>query len=104
MSKTILPFNHSKIIGYQYEIIKTTKNVDRYIVTSTDKLSIDELEEYVREKCLFVGQSKKIKLDNLETETTYIGRDAILSEESFNVVNGHMSAVGKNDNKIKENV
>jgi hypothetical protein len=77
------------MIKYEYEIIKTNKNVDRYIVTSTDKLSIDELEEYVREKCLFVGQSKKIKLDNLETETTYIGRDAILSEESFDVVNGH---------------
>ena len=77
------------MIKYEYEIIKTNKNVDRYIVTSTDKLSIDELEEYVREKCLFVGQSKKIKLDNLETETTYIGRDAILSEESFDVVGGH---------------
>ena len=71
------------MIKYEYEIIKTNKNVDRYII------SIDELEEYVREKCLFVGQSKKIKLDNLETETTYIGRDAILSEESFDVVNGH---------------
>ena len=47
---------------YEYEIIKTKKIVDRYRITSTDKLSIDEIEEYVREECLFVGQSKKFTL------------------------------------------
>ena len=79
----------SKIIGYQYEIIKTTKNVNRYTITSTDKLSLDEIEEQVRQECLFVGQAKTITLDNLTTETTYIGKDDILSEESINVVKGH---------------
>ena len=74
---------------YEYEVIKTKKIVDRYIITSTDKLSIDEIEEYVREECLFVGQSRKIKLDNLETETTYIGQDDILCEERIDIVGGH---------------
>ena len=31
----------------------------------------------------------EITLDNLTTETTYIGKDDILSEESINVVKGH---------------
>ena len=74
---------------YEYEIIKTNKNVDRYIITSTDKLSIDEIEEYVREECLFVGQSKKFTLDHMTTETTYIGQDDILSEERIDIVGGH---------------
>ena len=74
---------------YEYEIIKTNKNVDRYIITSTDKLSIDEIEEYVREEWLFVGQSKKFTLDHMTTETTYIGQDDILSEERIDVVGGH---------------
>ena len=74
---------------YEYEIIKTNKNVDRYIITSTDKLSIDEIEEYVREESLFVGQSKKFTLDHMTTETTYIGKDDILSEERIDVVGGH---------------
>ena len=74
---------------YKYEIIKTKKIVDRYIITSTDKLSIDEIEEYVREECLFVGQSKKFTLNHMTTETTYIGQDDILSEEHIDVVKGH---------------
>ena len=74
---------------YEYEIIKTKKIVDRYIIVSTDKLSIDEIEEYVREECLFVGQSKKFTLDHMTTETTYIGQDDILSEERIDVVGGH---------------
>ena len=77
------------MIKYEYEIIKTTKNVNRYSITSTDKLSLDEIEEQVRKECLFVGQAKTITLDNLTTETTYIGKDDILSEESINVVKGH---------------
>ena len=74
---------------YEYEIIKTKKIVDRYIITSTDKLSIDEIEEYVREECLIVGQSNKFTLDHMTTETTYIGQDNILSEEHIDVVAGH---------------
>ena len=74
---------------YEYEIIKTKKIVDRYRITSTDKLSIDEIEEYVREECLFVGQSKKFTFDHMTTETTYIGQDNILSEERIDVVGGH---------------
>jgi len=77
------------MIKYEYEIIKTTKNVDRYTITSTDKLSLDEIEEQVQEECLFVGHSKKITLDNFTIETTYIGKDDILSEEHINVVKGH---------------
>ena len=34
-------------------------------------------------------KSKTITLDNLTTETTYIGKDDILSEESIDVVKGH---------------
>ena len=74
---------------YEYEIIKTKKIVDRYIITSTDKLSIDEIEEYVSEECLIVGQSNKFTLDHMTTETTYIGQDDILSEEHIDVVAGH---------------
>ena len=74
---------------YEYEIIKTKKIVDRYMITSTDKLSINKIEEYVREECLFVGQSKKFTLDHMTTETTYIGQDYILSEERIDVVGGH---------------
>ena len=74
---------------YEYEIIKTNKNVDRYIITSTDKLSIDEIEEYVSEECLIVGQSNKFTLDHMTTETTYIGQDDILSEERIDIVGGH---------------
>ena len=74
---------------YEYEIIKTKKIVDRYMITSTDKLSIDEIEEYVSEECLIVGQSNKFTLDHMTTETTYIGQDNILSEERIDVVGGH---------------
>jgi hypothetical protein len=74
---------------YEYEVIKTKKIVDRYTITSTDKLSIDEIEENVREEFLYVGQSNKFKLDHMTQETTYIGQDDILSEERIDVVNGH---------------
>ena len=74
---------------YKYEIIKTKKIVDRYIITSTDKLSIDEIEENVREEYLIVGQTNKFKLDHMTQETTYIGQDDILSEEHIDVVKGH---------------
>jgi hypothetical protein len=74
---------------YEYEVIKTKKIVDRYTITSTDKLSIDEIEENVREEFVYVGQSNKFKLDHMTQETTYIGQDDILSEERIDVVNGH---------------
>jgi len=74
---------------YEYEIIKTKKIVDRYTITSTDKLSIDEIEENVREEFVYVGQSNKFTLDHMTTETTYIGQDDILSEEHIDVVKGH---------------
>ena len=74
---------------YEYEVIKTKKIVDRYTITSTDKLSIDEIEENVREEFLYVGQSNKFKLDHMTQETTYIGQDDILSEEHIDVVKGH---------------
>jgi len=74
---------------YEYEIIKTKKIVDRYIITSTDKLSIDEIEENVREEFVYVGQSNKFKLEHMTQETTYIGQDDILSEERIDVVGGH---------------
>ena len=74
---------------YEYEVIKTKKIVDRYTITSTDKLSIDEVEELVREEFLFVGQSNKFKLEHMTQETTYIGQDDILSEEHIDVVKGH---------------
>jgi hypothetical protein len=74
---------------YEYEVIKTKKIVDRYTITSTDKLSIDEIEENVREEFLYVGQSNKFKLDHMTQETTYIGQDDILSEERIDVVGGH---------------
>ncbi len=74
---------------YEYEVIKTKKIVDRYTITSTDKLSIDEIEENVREEFLYVGQSNKFKLEHMTQETTYIGQDDILSEEHIDVVKGH---------------
>lgn len=74
---------------YEYEVIKTKKIVDRYTITSTDKLSIDEVEELVREEFLFVGQSNKYNLEHMATETKYIGQDDILSEEHIDVVKGH---------------
>ena len=74
---------------YEYEIIKTKKIVDRYTITSTDKLSIDEIEENVREEFVYVGQSNKFTLDHMTQETTYIGQDDILSEEHIDVVKGH---------------
>ena len=74
---------------YEYEIKKTKIIVDRYTITSTDKLSIDEIEENVREEFVYVGQSNKFKLEHMTQETTYIGQDDILSEESFDVVGGH---------------
>jgi hypothetical protein len=74
---------------YEYEVIKTKKIVDRYTITSTDKLSIDEIEENVREEFVYVGQSNKFKLDHMTQETTYIGQDDILSEEHIDVVKGH---------------
>ena len=74
---------------YEYEVIKTKKIVDRYTITSTDKLSIDEIEENVREEFVYVGQSNKFKLDHMTQETTYIGQDDILSEERIDVVKGH---------------
>ena len=74
---------------YEYEIIKTKKIVDRYTITSTDKLSIDEIEENVREEFVYVGQTNKFKLDHMTQETTYIGQDDILSEEHIDVVKGH---------------
>ena len=74
---------------YEYEIIKTKKIVDRYIIASTDKLSIDEIEENVREEFLYVGQSNKFKLDHMTQETTYIGQDDILCEERIDIVGGH---------------
>jgi hypothetical protein len=74
---------------YEYEVIKTKKIVDRYTITSTDKLSIDEIEENVREEFVYVGQSNKFKLDHMTQETTYIGQDDILSEERIDVVGGH---------------
>ena len=74
---------------YEYEIIKTKKIVDRYIITSTDKLSIDEIEENVREEFVYVGQSNKFKLDHMTQETTYIGQDDILCEERIDIVGGH---------------
>jgi len=74
---------------YEYEVIKTKKIVDRYTITSTDKLSIDEIEELVREEFVFVGQSNKYDLEHMTTETKYIGQDDILSEEHIDVVKGH---------------
>ena len=74
---------------YEYEVIKTKKIVDRYIIVSTDKLSIDEIEELVREEFVFVGQSNKYDLEHMTTETKYIGQDDILSEEHIDVVKGH---------------
>ena len=74
---------------YEYEVIKTKKIVDRYTITSTDKLSIDEIEELVREEYVYIGQSNKFTLDHMTTETTYIGQDDILSEEHIDVVAGH---------------
>jgi len=77
------------MIKYEYEIIKTKKIVDRSKITSTDKLSIDEIEELVCEEFLFVGQSNKYNLEHMTTETKYIGQDDILSEEHIDVVIGH---------------
>ena len=74
---------------YKYEIIKTNVDAERYTITSTDKLSIDEVEELVREEFLFVGQSNKYDLEHMTTETKYIGQDDILSEEHIDVVKGH---------------
>ena len=74
---------------YEYEIIKTKKIVDRYIIASTDKLSIDEIEENVREEFLYIGQSNKFTLDHMTQETTYIGQDPYLNEERIDVVKGH---------------
>ena len=74
---------------YEYEVIKTKKIVDRYTITSTDKLSIDEIEENVREEFLYIGQSNKFKLDHMTQETTYIGQDPYLNEERIDVVKGH---------------
>jgi len=74
---------------YEYEIIKTKKIVDRYIITSTDKLSIDEIEELVREEYVYIGQSNKFTLDHMTTETKYIGQDPYLAEERIDVVKGH---------------
>ena len=75
------------MIKYEYEIIKTKKIVDRYTITSTDKLSIDEIEELVREEFVFVGQSNKYDLEHMTTETKYIGRDDTPS--NINVVKGY---------------
>ena len=74
---------------YEYEIIKTNKNVDRYIITSTDKLSIDEIEENVREEFVYVGQSNKFTLDHMTTETTYVGQDDVQSKETIDVLKGY---------------
>jgi hypothetical protein len=74
---------------YEYEVIKTKKIVDRYTITSTDKLSIDEIEENVREEFLYIGQSNKFTLDHMTQETTYIGQDPYLNEERIDVVKGH---------------
>ena len=74
---------------YKYEIVKTNVDAERYTITSTDKLSIDEIEELVREEFIFVGQSTKYDLEHITTETKYIGKDDILSEEHINVVKGH---------------
>ena len=74
---------------YEYEVIKTKKIVDRYTITSTDKLSIDEIEENVREEFLYIGQSNKITIDHMTQETTYIGQDPYLNEERIDVVKGH---------------
>ena len=74
---------------YEYEVIKTKKIVDRYTITSTDKLSIDEIEELVREEYVYIGQSNKFTLDHMTTETTYIGQDPYLAEECIDVVKGH---------------
>tara|TARA_R100000149_G_C5832310_1_gene107421 strand:- start:36 stop:287 length:252 start_codon:yes stop_codon:yes gene_type:complete len=74
---------------YEYEIKKTRIIVDRYTITSTDKLSIDEIEENVREEFVYVGQSNKFTLDHMTTETTYIGQDPYLAEERIDVVKGH---------------
>lgn len=77
------------MIKYEYEIIKTNVDAERYTITSTDKLSIDEIEELVREEFIFVGQSTKYDLEHMTTETKYIGKDDKLSEESIAVVNGY---------------
>ena len=74
---------------YEYEVIKTKKIVDRYTITSTDKLSIDEIEENVREEFLYIGQSNKFTIDHMTQETTYIGQDPYLAEERIDVVKGH---------------
>jgi hypothetical protein len=74
---------------YEYEVIKTKKIVDRYTITSTDKLSIDEIEENVREEFLYIGQSNKFTIDHMTQETTYIGQDPYLNEERIDVVKGH---------------
>jgi len=73
---------------YKYEIVKTNVVAERYTITSTDKLSIDEIEELVREEFVFVGQSNKYDLEHITTETKYIGNDDVLSEESIAVVKG----------------
>ena len=71
---------------YEYEIKKTRIIVDRYTITSTDKLSIDEIEENVREEFVYVGQSNKFTLDHMTTETTYVGQDDVQSKETIDTV------------------
>ena len=74
---------------YEYEIKKTRIIVDRYTITSTDKLSIDEIEENVREEFVYVGQSNKFTLDHMTTETTYVGQDNVQSKETIDVLKGY---------------
>ena len=74
---------------YEYEIKKTRIIVDRYTITSTDKLSIDEIEENVREEFVYVGQSNKFTLDHMTQETTYIGQDDVQSKETIDVLKGY---------------
>ena len=74
---------------YEYEIKKTKIIVDRYTITSTDKLSIDEIEENVREEFVYVGQSNKFTLDHMTTETTYVGQDDVQSKETIDVLKGY---------------
>ena len=74
---------------YEYEIKKTKIIVDRYTITSTDKLSIDEIEENVREEFVYVGQSNKFTLDHMTQETTYIGQDDVQSKETIDVLKGY---------------
>ena len=75
-----------------FDMLKTNK-VEYVLVRNTNtedkKLSIDEIEELVREEYVYIGQSNKFTLDHMTTETTYIGQDPYLAEECIDVVKGH---------------